>query len=583
MVCYAVNLNSFSLSPDALSYSRRKPLESAFLNRCSDLGRQKEKPIPRHLQSPSGFPSPALELVGRIRQILESRNLNLADAHRESVSSFPDRHELRVPLSLYQNLRAEIPVFPDIFQMSALSTVTRYRLLDWLAVFGLPVHRIPEMQLLLPASRTIVLDQTTSGLSEISLAWEEIGFPTADLLPLSSMLRIDRRISSGLGPAPNAFLYARIGLQDAFAFPELVPRSVVRIDPRQPEQFLPARRAETSRAFFLLEHEGGFLCCRVRRVDNARILPHTAEIPYAQIPLTIGGDCSLRGVVDLEVRPLNRAEQPKVPRESARSQASKSLDSVGPTLGKQIQIARRKSGLRLREASLRSAAIAEKLQDPRFFISTASLSGYETSHAIPRDVHKLLSLCILYSLDFPTLFASAGATPGSPEQEPIPGPLLQRERYQLSREVSHLALRPKGVLQDILSRVVEIPYFLGNSLNELTGLPAFSLRDTFWVAADRPSFHPHLQGALFIVVNRRIKFPPRNTQGSTTLQPLFVLVRRDGTYYCGRCTLENDHIVLHPFANGISQPIRIRNRVDAEVVGQVVTVVRQIARPSSTR
>jgi hypothetical protein len=531
-------------------------------------------------------PSPnsaALEVAGRVRQILASRNLSLAGVHRASALAFPESRAFRVPLSLYQHLHAEPPVIPDIFQMFALSTVTHYRVMDWLLVFGLPVGSILQLQLLLPAKRTFVLDDTLYGRSVLFPSWDEIEVPTADLLPLSALLRAaaPRRVSSLPGSRTGSFIYAKIGLQDAFAFPGLHPGSVVRIDTTRAQQFLPIHDGETSRVFFLVESEKGLVCCRIRRVSKDRIIQHAAEIPYAQVPLVLERECLLRGVVDLEIRQVNQTGVPQIPRELAFFQTPGSLASASrdSRLGQHLQMARRKSGLHFREASARSAMIAEKLQDPRFFISSASLSSYETSHAVPRDMHKILSLCVLYSVAMPAVFEWAGIATDPVEQEPIPEAFLLPAQQGRSRSDFEDALveYPKGgILQDILSRVRELPYFLSHSLKELTGLPSLSLRDVFWLAAGRHSFHPYLQGALLVAVNRRVKFPPRSARGSTPLQPLYVLVQRDGAYLCGRCTLEDGQIVLHPFANGSSEPIRLRNRVDGEVVGQVVTVVRRI-------
>jgi hypothetical protein len=33
---------------------------------------------------------------------------------------------------------------------------------------------------------------------------------------------------------------------------------------------------------------------------------------------------------------------------------------------------------------------------------------------------------------------------------------------------------------------------------------------------------------------------------------------------------------LHPFSNGFVEPIRFQNRVDAEIVGQIVSVLRRV-------
>jgi len=452
--------------------------------------------------------------------------------------------------------------------------------MDWLLIFGLPIDRILQLQLLLPPTRTFILDQTLYGQLTVLMPLAEIALPTADLMPLVSLLRVaaSRSVSALPGSPSGAFTYARIGAQDAFAFPELLPGSVVRIETRRPQQFLPALTGEISHAIFFIEHDNGFLCSRVRRIDKDRILPHTTEIPYVQAPLTIGRDCVLRGVVDYELRPLNRLLEPTIPRDQALPERPKPLFSAGRAsrLGPRLQMARRRSGLHLREASARTAIIAQQLGSSKYFISTASLSSYETSSTLPGDPHRIISLCILYAVSVPALLAWAGISPNGSDQEPIPEALFHPLRGVSEESKPAIEFRQGGVLRDLLSRSDEIPYFLGGSLPELTGLFSPSLRDFFWMAANRFSFHPYLQEALLIAVNRRAKFPPRTVRGSPSREPLYVLLERSGKYLCGRCTLEGEYLLLHPFANGFPEPMRFRNRVDGEVVGQVTMVARRI-------
>jgi hypothetical protein len=79
------------------------------------------------------------------------------------------------------------------------------------------------------------------------------------------------------------YLYARVGTEDAFAFPDLLAGSVVRIDKREPDRFLPLRKGQSSRVLFLVEHANGMVCCRLRRTDKRRVTLHTAELPRESI------------------------------------------------------------------------------------------------------------------------------------------------------------------------------------------------------------------------------------------------------------------------------------------------------------
>lgn len=45
------------------------------------------------------------------------------------------------------------------------------------------------------------------------------------------------------------------------------------------------------------------------------------------------------------------------------------------------------------------------------------------------------------------------------------------------------------------------------------------------------------------------------------------------------CSMEDDTIVLHPYADQFVPPEQLRNGVDAEVVGQIASVVRRLPSP----
>jgi len=60
-------------------------------------------------------------------------------------------------------------------------------------------------------------------------------------------------------------------------------------------------------------------------------------------------------------------------------------------------------------------------------------------------------------------------------------------------------------------------------------------------------------------------------------QPLYVVLKRDGTYLCACCSIENDTLVVHPYSQTLYRATRFRLHRDAEVVGRIVTVARKMA------
>jgi hypothetical protein len=139
--------------------------------------------------------------------------------------------------------------------------------------------------------------------------------------------------------------------------------------------------------------------------------------------------------------------------------------------------------------------------------------------------------------------------------------------YELGRD---------GFLDRLLAHVEEVPFFLRGSIGPLSGLTSPTLNDLFWIGGTGNAGHPFLSGGLLAIVNRHKKKPDGCDSKLLWQQPLYVILRRDGTYLCGCCELKNKHLVLHAYIKGLNKreefPIR-----DAEVVGQIVTVVRRLS------
>lgn len=526
-------------------------------------------------------PADALSVAERVRRIFATRNLTLAEVSRQSLRRFPGNPRYHIPHNLYYDLNTTA-LGPDIFQVLALSTISGYRLTDWLAVFGFDLEDVPRLQIAIPAPRTALLDAAMVDAQAWVPWFAETGHTVPPIAPASQMLRFTefRRAHSLPGQDTEAFLYAKIGRQDAFAFPDLLPGSVVRVDARAPERFLPAAPAQTSHHLFLVEHTHGVVCCRLQRTDKTRVTLRSSEAPYAEVTLDLSRQGRLLGVVDLEIRRLDREERPEVSRDLAGFWKPAALPSADRNLrlGELLRTCRFRSGLSFREASTRSRMIAKALGDSRFSIAASSLSDYETSDDPPRHIHKILSLCILYSIGFKTFLETVGLRFDEIGGDVIPEHLLPRGHGSDSqpRSETHPELRHGGILEHAVTRLREIPYFLRGSLVELTGLADLSLRDVFWIGGNRTSLHPYLRNALFVAVNRRFKRPRPTYLGPLWQQPLYALMKRDGSYILGRCTMEGDLLVVHPSSDGFLASERFRNRVDAEVVGRVVTILRRI-------
>jgi hypothetical protein len=231
--------------------------------------------------------------------------------------------------------------------------------------------------------------------------------------------------------------------------------------------------------------------------------------------------------------------------------------------------------LSLREASLLSRRIVALLGDERYFLSPSSLSDYEVLDTPPRHFHKAVTLCSLYGLQFHSFLKTIGIEPEKLGEETMPDRFVGRGSTQnTGRGVEEP--NPDGFLGELLTECVEIPLFLRHSMEAISGLPDLSLNDCFWVGGEQNPLHPCLMGALIVVVNRRKRKPLYFRSKALWQQPLYVIRKRNGTYLCGCCGIENGNLVLHPYSQEFYRPTQLRYPDDAEVVGQVVTIARKL-------
>jgi hypothetical protein len=88
--------------------------------------------------------------------------------------------------------------------------------------------------------------------------------------------------------------------------------------------------------------------------------------------------------------------------------------------------------------------------------------------------------------------------------------------------------------------------------------------------------HPYLERAMLVVVNRRLKKRVEIAASTLLEQPLYVVLKRDGGFLCGACTLDRGMLSIHPYPDRSVAFRQLRSGIDAEVIGQVMTIVRRL-------
>ena len=516
-------------------------------------------------------------LDDRVRFILASRNLTLSQASQATEARFGRSSPFFFPHTLYYQLRLG-SFGPGLHQVFALSHISGYRFSDWLRVFGLNLEDLPALQILLPSTRTTLLESSWAD-SQAWVPWLEERPGNTVVPPIAPLVQLLERSGperlGSLVEGKRKSLYAKIGTKDALAFPDLLPGSIVRVNPIHTGDLLQANDA-TSERIFLVEHSKGFFCCRLRVVERQTIAPVSTQLPYAQVELEMSRQTRVLGVVDLEMRALSQPELAKVPKDLARYWKPQSL-SQPDELGKWLRSTRVSKQISLRAAAATSRRVAEFFSDNRYLVSASSLCDYELLNMPPRDLHKSITVCLVYGLEFRTFLKVIGIALDKAGTEPMPDHFVSRTTPPERREDAASARPASGVFFDeLLAQSGGVPFFLRNSIGSFSGLAEASLENCFWIGGNQDALYPYLAHGVLVLVNRRKKRPVHFISKPVWQQPVYMILKRDGTYVCACCSLENGTLIIHPYSPQFHRSERLRNHRDAEIIGQIVAVARKL-------
>ncbi len=511
--------------------------------------------------------------VDKVQRLLASRGLTFAQVYRASRS--PGLHPPLWPIP--HNFRSSLrkPGFsPSLYHVFTLTKLTGYSLADWLAVFGFSLDDVPRFHASFPALRTVELDARVYDANR-SIPWftemHAADF-RAPLMPLTRWLELTTpRTLHPIRPgAKSGHRFVKIGSQDAFAFPDLIPGSIVRTRLTSGPKYHQRGRNPGGR-LVLVEHGQGLICTRLGRSTAGKIVLCSRHLPYAPVELQEGTEAFVRGTVDLEIRPLGHIQKPVVPWRLARFWTPAPLVTTrAKHVGEFIRRARTRSGLSFREASQRTRRIARTLRDARYYCAPGSLSDFETKRHLPRNIHKVISICAVYFASPAEMMEVAGVPLEKAGTLPIPAEFSPKRSSEL------LTSKQSAFFKAMETRHGRVPYFLSSALAGLFGLPDFSPRDVFWAGGLRGAKHSGMEGACFLALDRKQKVPRPSLSSPAWQQPLYVLLLRDGTYLSGFCSLQNGFLILRPCGARLPKLLRFRNRVEAEVVGRVVGTLRKL-------
>jgi hypothetical protein len=300
-------------------------------------------------------------------------------------------------------------ITPHICQIVALSQVTGYRFADWMNVCGFDLNLIFALQLKVHTERTAIVTPIDAALGGDS-----------SLIPWSSRPEQSNR----------RYFFAKIGSRDAVVYPKIMPGSVVRADRCYSPHFLEGSYRDD--LLWLVEHPGGLACCHVKRVDHEHILLLPSRPPLSAWPLRLSREARILGLVDLELRP--RIVQPfgpvYIPRKSELL-TMPTHEANELNFSRLLRVSRARTGLTLRAAHQMTLKVAQLLRNRDHSIPLGLLSDYEATNKLPRHIAKIMSLCIIYGIDFWELMEAGGSRIDDSDK-------------------SHLFLSPQDEINDLL-------------------------------------------------------------------------------------------------------------------------------------
>lgn len=337
--------------------------------------------------------------IGRARQvkhILKAAGLTVSRASALTSLRYGTNTTYYVPPTFLYKIRK--CVTPHVCQLVALSQITGFRFGDWMSLCGFDLRWILPLQLEIHKERNAMITPAHSSLQDFPSRYENS--------------RIERS---------ERYLFVKIGHADNVVHPKLLSGSVVRADRCYSPAVVPGEVADD--LLWLVEHPGGLACCHVKRTDNEHIVLLPSRPPLSAWPLHLSREARVLGLIDLELRP-QRAQQLGPGYRTIKTDSLATIPRVSQSisLSNLLRSSRTRNGLTLRAAHQKTIRVAQLLENPEYRIPLGLLSDYEATDRFPRHIAKIISLCVVYGIDFWQLMQAGGSRIDDADKAPLFGP-----------------------------------------------------------------------------------------------------------------------------------------------------------------
>jgi hypothetical protein len=366
--------------------------------------------------------------VANIRNILARDGYTITQLSAATRRRYGSRSPYFIPATFLYQLRSGVT--PHVCQIVALSESTGYRFVDWMRICGYELRQVPALQMQVHPERTVLVTPMDEGVEP---------FSRQNFMGDEERCRAATCSRSGERWGGRHHLFAKIGTSDGLACPQLSPGSVVRVDRCFAQRIRGVDRAAMTNLLWLVERPGGLTCCRVKWIGDQQIVLLPARQPWGLWPLHLPTEARILGLVDNDLGPTELNLQSRVGQTNVKQFSSQGFFPLHcreerMNFSSLLRISRGRTGLTFRAAHRLTRAVAQILGSPDYGIALGMLSDYEAGGKLPRHVAKILSLCVVYCVDFRDLMEAAGVSVDDSGKSPLSVP---DERMPVRSEFLH--------------------------------------------------------------------------------------------------------------------------------------------------
>jgi transcriptional regulator with XRE-family HTH domain len=250
--------------------------------------------------------------------------------------------------------------------------------------------------------------------------------------------------------------------------------------------------------------------------------------------------------------------------------------SPNPEAGRRLREARERLGLSIRKVERLSRALADRKQNPEYYISHAWLSEIERGE-LPPGIYKIYTLVTLYHLRLDEVLGFFGVNLAD----------ISREQMGLALPQTHLIgtsevqttpgreLMPETRLEktDLLSRMFSGYRGLATDLFPESD-PTSAVYG--YIGTRDLTLFPLIRPGSFVEIDPAQRKIERGRWSSAFERPIYFVELRDG-YVCSWCQEGETSLLLIPHPQSPSQVREVRYPAEAEVIGRVTAVNMRIA------